>query len=490
MSRLAAVLATAVLLAYPLLAQVPTVDRALALNACMEEARDLLTANKSAAAIERLERGLSIADGNRTFLDLLRSAYAAEIKRLMLANAEASKIDPIRTKLALLGVGTAAETPAAAPTPQPTAPAPAPEAQAGLDALKQASAAFDAARTQPKKYEDASRFFALAFGQKIEMAPDQLASWAYCRIRVAGEHLSRPGTEPKAAAEIATEIEDALKLAPNDAALQKAGADLLAIAKAKSESKPTPSPASPATDDGWHVVETASFRVKHRGRRALAESVARAAEAKRTEIATRWSGPLGGDWEPKCEIALHDDGATFATATGQPKEGTGRATVSLAAGQVTERKIDLRADDAATAENALPRELTHVILADLFPTQAPPRWAEVGMAVLAASPVERDRVLRTAARCQRDGDLVPAGQLLELNAPPADRVTGWYAGSAALVEFLVKWKGEKAFTTFLRDIQRYGQASALQRQYGIADLRHLDEMWTRNLRTATRGQTP
>ena len=114
------------------------------------------------------------------------------------------------------------------------------------------------------------------------------------------------------------------------------------------------------------------------------------------------------------------------------------------------------------------------MLADLFPSAAPPRWAAEGMAVLAASPAEVDRYLRTVPRCRQAGELPPVDALLAAPAPPPDRVTGYYVGSVALVEFLVRWKGDKAFTAFLRDGQRYGPGTALQRQYGVTDARQLD----------------
>jgi hypothetical protein len=238
------------------------------------------------------------------------------------------------------------------------------------------------------------------------------------------------------------------------------------------------------------VVETPSFRVKYTGRRAVAEAVAKAAEAKRDAIFARWSGPPGGAWGPKCEVTLHPTADAFARATNQPAAGTGRAVVQLSDGRAVERRIDLRADDPTVADDALPRELTTVVLADLFWEKAPPRWAEVGMAVLAESPAEVERYRRTAAKCADRGELPSAAAILETATPPADRATGFAVGSVSLVEFLVRWKGEKAFTTFVRDAQRYGLPSALKRQYGVSDARELEAAWKRSEGTAARGQAP
>jgi hypothetical protein len=327
------------------------------------------------------------------------------------------------------------------------------------------------------------------------MSPAQMAAWAYCRVKVANDQLTKAGNDLRVASEVIAEVEEALTLAPGNAGLQQVGQEVIAAARqrggvsaGRSKASPVSAPAPAA--DGWEVVETASFRVRHQGRRQLAEVVARAAEAKREEIFARWSGPPGAAWQPKCEVVLHPSGAVFAAATQQPPAATGRALVKLEDSRVVDRRIDLRADDPTAAEDALPRELTHVVLADLFPAAAPPRWAAEGMAVLAASPAEVDRYRRTLSRCHQGKELLPVETLLGLTAPPADRVTGYVVGSVTLVDFLVRWKGEKAFTTFLRDGQRYGLLPALKRQYGFADAKQLEEAWLRSELGGARGQAP
>jgi hypothetical protein len=48
------------------------------------------------------------------------------------------------------------------------------------------------------------------------------------------------------------------------------------------------------------------------------------------------------------------------------------------------------------------------------------------------------------------------------------------------VDYLVRIKGEKHFTTFLRDCQRYGSTSALKRQYGIDSPKLLQDAWLKS----------
>jgi hypothetical protein len=134
--------------------------------------------------------------------------------------------------------------------------------------------------------------------------------------------------------------------------------------------------------------------------------------------------------------------------------------VKLTNGSAEERRIDLRAD-TAIENNALPRELTHVVLADLFPGKPAPKWAVEGMAILAGSPEESGRYTRTLRRCARDGEWLTMAQILEMKDFPADKVTAYYCESVALTEYLIRAAGsERNFTVFLRDCHRYGTSQA------------------------------
>lgn len=439
-------------------------DRSLTLHKAIADARALIDARKSAEAIELLEKHVATADGDKAFLAVLRDAYTAETHRL--DGTDSQRVAALRTKLSLLG--------------------PAQEQPISPDVLRQAATLFNEARTEPKKFGQAAKLFATAFLGRVEMTPDQLAAWAYCRVRLAADALNRGGTDAAVASGVIAEVEEALRLAPTNAGLQKVGGEVIAAARQRGGKPSAAKPSALTPVVSGDSVETASFRV--RGPRAVAETIAKAAETKRDEIFGRWSGPPGGAWEPKCEVVLHASGDAFTKATQQPAAATGFALVRIEGGRVVERRIELRADDDGAVENALPRELTHVVLADLFRDQPPPKWAEIGMAVLATSPTEVHRYRRTLSRCYENSELVPLESLLELKTPPVERLTGYYVGSVSLVDFLVKWKGDKAFTSFLRDAQRYGLSAAMKRQYGVTDVKQLEGVWSRSELSVSRGQ--
>lgn len=361
------------------------------------------------------------------------------------------------------------------PLPPTTPPGKiAPPTPARTDSVKLAVEAFLRAKDgEPAKFATARDLFAQAAKEKATLTADQSAAWAYCRVRCATDRLNA-STDAATAAGVVAEIEDALASVPNQPALHTAAADILAAAKKRAGT--TAKPKSVAVVGDANAVDSASFVVKFQGRKATADELIRAAEKARAEVFERWSGPAGGDWSPKCEIVLHPTAEAFAAATGLPATASGRAEVKLSDGKVSSRRIDLRADDETLIETALPRELTHIILADLFPSKPPPAWAALAMGVLSTNQEEVDRYLKTAQRCARDGELPSAATVLAAESVPAKGVTGFHAESVAVAEYLVRWKGEKMFTAFVRDGLRYGPEAALKRQYGLNDPRELDAL--------------
>ena len=199
-----------------------------------------------------------------------------------------------------------------------------------------------------------------AAGKKL--TAEQKTAWAYCRIKIAADRVNATACDEATAATAVRDLTEALQLAPQSAELQKVGQRLLKVAETKAGTAKAVAPVVASGD----VIETASVRVHHGGNRELGEAVAKAAEAGRQQIFERWSGPPGGAWAPKCDVVIHATADAYAKATGKPAALTGHASVQLTGGRATSRRIDLRADDSALLANALPRELTHVVMADMF----------------------------------------------------------------------------------------------------------------------------
>jgi tetratricopeptide (TPR) repeat protein len=456
-------------------------DKHRAVQEAMALARQHLDLSMPAEAVAVLEAAITHADGNKAFLMLLREAYLAELYRLERAEpADPNRAAQLRRSMALLAAaipsGPMADmlTSVDGSSSKPTAPARPGELAAAVAAFKRGD------------YAEAARLFAAA----PTLSPEQKAAWAYCRLKLAARRFTTADGDPATAQALLQEITESLELAPQQAELQRIGQALISAVR---ERAGTTGGTAVATNPAGTVetLETNNFLVQYSGDVESARSVADTAEKQRKAIFGRWSGPPASDWKPKCRIVIHPSAASYARLTGRPAVGTGHATVRLTNRSATERRIDLRADDPGLTTNSLPRELTHVILADLFPDKPPPRWAEVGMAVLAGTPEEVSRYTRTLPRCAREGEWLGLDKLLELTDFPHDKITAFYCQSVSLTEYLVRLGGgERNFTLFLRDCQRYGTTQALRRQYGIDGAAALEQAWTRTALGVSRGQSP
>src|SRR5262249_20428295 len=146
---------------------------------------------------------------------------------------------------------------------------------------------------------------------------------------------------------------------------------------------------------------------------ALAEQVARAAEAAREAQAKRWgSAVTAAGWDPRCEIVLFPNAQDFSRETMQPPDSPGFSTMGMNEGRVVLRRVHLPAAHPNLAKASPPPGPPPRALADLSPLQQTPRWADEGMAVPAEPASEQslraadlDQPLR-ASRLFKVRDLV------------------------------------------------------------------------------------
>lgn len=348
------------------------------------------------------------------------------------------------------------------------------------DDLSRASAAF-----ADKRYSQAEALFTQAARAKASFNAAQRDEWAYCRLHAVAMRLNREtGPMPDAA----RDIEQAMSGASER--LRPFADKLLAEAKRRSPATDTriatvgataPAPAPPPIADlDWQTLDSASFRVFYRDREDLAKEVLRTAEEARSAMFKRWHGPAAADWAPRCDVYLHPTSGDYAKATGKPA-GPGHATIKLRSGQAVSRRIDLSADEPTLLDGPLPHEITHVVIADLFPDEPLPRWAAIGMAGLSEAPRELARYRQAIAPLYKSRKLFALGPFLEsADFPDAEAITAFYAESVSLVAYMVELKGAKAFSTFLREAPRRGLSKALATHYGIKDAADLQERWLRH----------
>ena len=412
-------------------------------------------------------------------------------------------------------------TPAPAPSddrpPQRLSSTPAPAPTPDGTSLAAAVEAFKA-----EKYDVAGGLFA-ALNKDGKLPPAFRSHWAYCR---AGEVVrrinARPAT-PREWAAIDAEIQSIRELSPSNwfaeylrnlasernrdpratrpAASTRSNKVIVrgsspdeppvaqppgALAPAQGP-PPTPVPAAPIP---WsrQPVESANFVVVHVDKdRALAERAVRVAEATREAQVKRW-GAASEAWSPKCEVFLFPTARDFARETLQPPDSPGFSTMGVNAGRVVLRRVNLRTDHPNMAQAILPHEVTHVVLADLFPDQQIPRWADEGMASLAEP--RSDQSVRAAELDEpvRSGKLFRVGDLMTMTQYPRPEFWGlYYAQSISLTRFLVETGSPAQFLRFVQQSQQSGVEPALRQVYSIAGFTELQTRWLAYARETSSG---
>jgi len=235
---------------------------------------------------------------------------------------------------------------------------------------------------------------------------------------------------------------------------------------------------------GWHFAESDNFRVWCQSNCGAADSIAKQCECARSDLQKKWFGKdLPADWTPKCDVVVHGSAEEYVRAVGQGSERTaGSSLVTVKAGRVVSRRLDLRAD-RGDALSAVPHELTHVVLADRFIDRPLPRWADEGMATLADSATKRGEHRRDLlAAVDRRSDLRVA-ELLSMDGYPSGATWAtFYGQSASLVEFLLERGEPEALVRFVSQAHLGGYDAALREVYGIAGVAALEKQWKASVR--------
>jgi hypothetical protein len=253
---------------------------------------------------------------------------------------------------------------------------------------------------------------------------------------------------------------------------------------------------TPGQPGNWQVRETPSFRIMHADTE-LAEKVAQIAENARETQITRWVGATPREpWSPKCDIYLYPTARVFSQMTGQPEPSPGFSTMGMNAGRIIARRINLRVDHPNLLTAILPHEITHVVLADLFPVQQIPRWADEGMAVLAEPSSEQRLRAADLDEPLASGKLFKVEDLMTMDYPDGRYWGLYYAQSVSLTRFLVEQGTPAQFIQFVQGAQRRPAAAELRRIYQIDGFSDLQKRWLAYARnqasppaTASSGET-
>lgn len=240
------------------------------------------------------------------------------------------------------------------------------------------------------------------------------------------------------------------------------------------------------------ITETANFRVVGLFAKADAAWVGAQLEAQRRRLCETWLEHEPQPWSPKCDVVVHATATAYAKAVGPNAFATlGATTIDFARGEVSRRRIDVRADRPGWFAAVLPHELTHVIMADEFPAGEVPHWADEGMAILADSTSKQALHRRDFDQARRSRTTFQLAQLLSQACyPSAKQIPVFYGQSAALVRFLVERKSPAAFVRFLHRGAVLGCDRACGEVYGWISTADLERAWYVSLRSPRDARPP
>ncbi|SFH80734.1 peptidase MA family metallohydrolase [Planctomicrobium piriforme] len=234
----------------------------------------------------------------------------------------------------------------------------------------------------------------------------------------------------------------------------------------------------------WSIAETERFQVWTKSSLSEAAAIAQQCERLRSELPNRVAvlNEKGESpaWLAPCTVVVHPSQSDYIRHFPQEsKAAVGCSTVTTDNGRVIFRRIDLRADASSWRENALPHELTHVLLADLFIEHPLPAWLNEGLAMLAEDDALRSRRHAVLLRALSDNQLPTLKTLLTLH--PASRQVNSdvaYAASHSLVCYLADRHGTEKLVEFAEHLAARDCDQALRTVYGETDgIAGLEQAW-------------
>jgi hypothetical protein len=196
-------------------------------------------------------------------------------------------------------------------------------------------------------------------------------------------------------------------------------------------------------------------------------------------------------WLPKCEVVLHPSRASYLRAVDQGGAQTvGSSAIRIKSGKTLERRIDLLAEDRSRSLSALRHEMVHVMFAELFPDEMPPRWAEEGLALLHDAKDKQGRHLDDLRRALETHTTLPVTRLFATTDYPS----GWqravfYGQSMSMVEYLMGIRTPDHFVRFVQMSLDAGHAHALRTVYQIDDLDEFARRWRQHAMESIGGGT-
>lgn len=180
-------------------------------------------------------------------------------------------------------------------------------------------------------------------------------------------------------------------------------------------------------------------------------------------------------WDNRAKIYIHDDSASYQSATGMPSWSGGCA-------QVNEKTIHTFLDAQGFFDAVLPHEMGHIIFREFvgFHNYAIPLWLDEGVAIQQEKSKYHgaDSLVRGAIRA---GNFMNLGELTEFSLHFSfdnNSVQLFYSEAFSLVNFLLRQFGKDKFVLFCQNLRdKKDLQRALSSTYPFNNIQELDSAW-------------
>jgi hypothetical protein len=294
---------------------------------------------------------------------------------------------------------------------------------------------------------------------RVEQAAGQSAAAATYYARALNTRAANP--TPEYIAAVRLRLENELGVKGSAWAIDTAIPDTSAFAQ--------------SSDGAAQTLETENFTILHYNA-ALAQRVAEAAEAARSDILSRLglTAPIKG----KIKLVLHRTQAEYTTKTAQPEWTGGCSKFVADRGQMLNPQIHSWQTSPRLLKSVLPHEITHMIVnantPDVF---ALPRCLHEGFAVSMEPTFRQEYFLNFLRLRIKSHDFIPLSDLLASRDYPSDPEF-FYAEGYALVKFVEQERGVPAMVGLLRKAEPKSDIGAeLVRIAGRKTLDDLQADW-------------
>lgn len=206
------------------------------------------------------------------------------------------------------------------------------------------------------------------------------------------------------------------------------------------------------------------------------------------QLGRYWFGHVPDDpWPAPCYVVLHADRASYGRVA-QNDASVGRSSIRFAGGRIISRRIDLLVNQQGRPA-ALAHELSHILLADRWPSGPPPKWLDEGLALCADSPSKKTLHWRDCRAATMQGTAIGLKQLLTADTLTRNELPAvvFYGQSLALVTYLLENGPPEKVLAFAARARVVGYDCALRECYGIEGIADLERRWYRYVADSSEG---